>query len=131
MNVANEYTLETSQKALAAGILQQAAEDLRRFHAASTGVERELYRDAYSWLMADDSSWPFSFLNVCQLLNLVPEVVRDELLGDMSLGVFRYWSRRSQRFARRSKVLLRNFITNERGLNVADPGHVSRSLAIR
>src|SRR5262245_50898976 len=93
MNAADEYICGIAKKDLAAGILKQAAADLRRFHGATSAVEREFYLDAYRWLTADDSSWPFSFLNVCHLLNLAPGTVREELVGGMSLGVFSYWTR--------------------------------------
>jgi len=76
MNAAEDYTSATGQRELAAGILKQAAQDLRRFNGATSAVERELYLDAYSWITSDDCAWPFSFLNVCQLLNLAPDVVR-------------------------------------------------------
>ena len=46
-------------------------------------IGRELYLDAYRWLTVDEYSSPFSFLNVCQLLNLAPETVRQELVGDL------------------------------------------------
>src|SRR4051794_979308 len=48
----------TPEKGQAAGVLKQAARDLRLFHAATTGVKRELYLDAYSWITANDFSWP-------------------------------------------------------------------------
>ena len=86
MNAADDYQFETSRKDLADGILKQAALDLRRFHGATSAVEREFYLDAYRWVMSDDCSWPFSFLNVCQVLNLAPETVREEVLGDLSIG---------------------------------------------
>ena len=35
-----------SQRELAGSVLKQAAQDLRRFHGATTAVERELYQDA-------------------------------------------------------------------------------------
>jgi len=76
MNAVEDYACGTNQKDLAAGVLKQAGLDLRRFHGATSAVERELYLDAYSWVISDDSSWPFSFLNVCQLLNLTPDIVR-------------------------------------------------------
>ena len=74
---------QSAQHELAAGVLKQAAQDLRRFHGATSKVERELYLDAYRWLTVDECSSPFSFLNVCQLLNLAPENVRQELFGDL------------------------------------------------
>src|SRR6267143_1405600 len=88
MNAADDQQFENSQKELAAGILKQAALDLRRFHGGTSAVEREFYLDAYRWVMSDDCSWPFSFLNVCQALDLIPETVRQEVLGDLSLAAF-------------------------------------------
>ena len=121
MNLANDQHFETSRRDLAAGILKQAAVDLRRFHGATSGLEREFYLDAYRWVTSDDYSWPFSFLNVCRLLNVAPETVREEILGDLSLGAFGYWARRCGRVARRFKIFLSNIFTNERNTNAAEP----------
>src|SRR6266403_2742631 len=121
MNAADNYQFETSRRDLADGILKQAALDLRRFHDARSGLEREFYLDAYRWVMSDDCSWPFSFLNVCQSLNLAPETVREEVLGDLSLGAFGYWTRRCGRAARRFKIFLSNISTNERNANAGEP----------
>ena len=121
MNAADDYHFETSRKDLATGILKQAALDLRRFHGATSAVEREFYLDAHRWVISDDCSWPFSFLNVCQALNLAPETVREEVLGDLSLGAFGYWSRRCGRAARRFKIFLSNIFANERTPNAPEP----------
>ena len=121
MNAADDQQFETSRKDLAAGILKQAVLDLRRFHGPTSAVEREFYLDAYRWVTSDDYSWPFSFLNVCQTLNLAPETVREEVLGDLSLGAFGYWSRRCGRAARRFKICLSNIFTNERTANATEP----------
>ena len=121
MNRAEDYTSETGQKELAAGVLKQAAQDLRRFNSATSAVERELYLDAYSWLTSDDSSWPFSFLNVCQLLNLTPDIVRHELVADASGGFFTYWTRRSVRAARSFQIFLNRVFTTNRNSTAVDP----------
>ncbi len=121
MNAADNYQFETSRKDLAAGILKQAGLDLRRFHDAPTEIEREFYLDAYRWVISDDCSWPFSFLNVCQALNLAPETVREEVLGDLSLGAFGYWSRRCGRAARKFQIFLSSTFTDERNSNAAEP----------
>ncbi len=121
MNSADDYQYEASRKELAVEILEQAKLDLRRFHDATRGLEREFYLDAYRWIMSDDCSWPFSFLNVCQVLNLAPETVREEVLGDLSLGAFGYWSQRCGRIARRFKISLSNIFTNERTASAAEP----------
>jgi hypothetical protein len=85
------------EKHLAAGVLKQAAHDLRRFRSATTGVKRELYLDAYTWITANDFSWPYSFVNVCKLLDVSPEVVRTEIFADASLSLLDYWTRRAGR----------------------------------
>ena len=91
----------TPEKSLAVGVLKQAAYDLRRYRTATKGAHREVYLDAHSWITAYDSSWPYSFMNVCKLLDLCPEMVRAELLADAALGPFHYWIRRAGRLSRK------------------------------
>jgi hypothetical protein len=110
---------QAAQRELAAGVLKQAAQDLRRFHGATSKVERELYLDAYRWLTVNEYSSPFSFLNVCELLNLAPEDVRHELIGDPSLGAFNYWKRRCGRAARRFQISVGQLFVSERNANGA------------
>ena len=101
MKTTDTVILRESQRELAAGVLEQAAQDLRRFHGATTALERELYQDAYSWIMSDDCTWPFSFPNVCRLLNHGRDDLREKLLGDLSLGIFGQWAHRGSRALRR------------------------------
>jgi hypothetical protein len=121
MKTAEDYISETSQRELASGVLKQAVQDLRRFHGATSAIERELYLDAYSWLTSDDCSWPFSFLNVCQLLNLTPDIVRQELVADASGGFFTYWTRRSVRAARSFQIFFNRIFTTSRNPIAVDP----------
>jgi hypothetical protein len=94
----------TPEKNLALGVLKQAARDLRRFHSATNGVRQELYLDAYSWVTANDFSWPYSFVNVCKLLNVCPEVVRAEIFADASLSWLDYWTKRAGNVSRRVRA---------------------------
>jgi hypothetical protein len=121
MNVVEDYALGNGQRDLAAGVLKQAALDLRRFHGATRTVERELYLDAYRWVISDDCSWPFSFLNVCQVLNLAPEILRRELFSNASLGLFRYLARRGGRAARSFQIFLNRVFTTSRNRIAVDP----------
>lgn len=121
MRPAQDYISETSPRELASGILQQAAQDLHRFRGATRGVERELYRDAYRWVISGDCSWPFSFLNVCQVLKLAPETLRQDLLGDASHGPFGYLSRRCERAARSLQEFSQRVFTKNRRLDGTDP----------
>lgn len=107
-----EATPPTAEKGLAIGVLKQAAYDLRRYRTATKAADRELYLDAHSWVTAYDSSWPYSFVNVCKLLDLCPEMVRTDLLADASLGSFHYWIRRAGRLSRKvSASVVRAFET--------------------
>ena len=113
-----------SHRELAAGVLKQAAQDLRRFHGATSTVERKLYFDAYSWVVSDDDSWLFSFPNVCRVLNRAPEELRQELVGDLSFGPFRQWVRRcSREVCRFSDSLAQSFAT-EYNPSATPPAHL-------
>jgi hypothetical protein len=96
------------QVALAKGVLIQAKQDLRRFADAQDGVGREMYADAYSWVTADDFTWPYSFQNVCKALRLSPELLRAELLSEFRSG----WFFRSRRMAHNISSSLRGSLGN-------------------
>ena len=122
--LAPDIVKQSAQRELAAGVLKQAAQDLRRFHGAASKVERELYLDAYRWLTVDEYYSPFSFLNVCQLLNLAPDNVRQELIGDLSLGAFSYWTQRCTRAASRFRMSFSQLFVRECDASASMPsGH--------
>jgi hypothetical protein len=105
---------ERSRRELADGVLKQAERDLQRFHSAPSTIERELYLNAYMWVMSDDSTWPFSFLTVCGSLNLVPENVRQDLIDLQSLGALGRWARRCTQRVKRVHALLSKVPRNRR-----------------
>jgi hypothetical protein len=124
MKTNDAYISDQSQRELAAGVLKQAAQDLERFSGRTSRVERELYHDAYSWVMSDDFSWPFSFQNVCGLLNRAPDDLRQELIGDLSFGCFGRCSRRCSRGLRRFLGSLTQRFTTEHNLSTAMPARL-------
>ena len=100
------------EKPLAKGVLRQAAKDLRLFHAAQDRVGRAIYMDAYTWVLSGDTSWPYSFINVCQVLGLSFETTRTELL----VNAKSHWYARSLRTTRKISSSLRHaFITAFKG----------------
>jgi hypothetical protein len=107
-----EAPVPTPEKGLAAGVLKQAAHDLRRFRGATKGLRRELYLDASSWITANDFSWPYSFVNVCQLLDVSPDVIRAEVLADASLGWLDYWTQRAGRVSRKVQASVVRIFAN-------------------
>ena len=100
------------EKALLKGVLRQAAKDLRRFRLANNTVGHGLYVDAYNWVISDDIAWPYSFVNVCQVLGLPFEITRTELLVNAKSP----WYSRSLRTAQKISTSLRHvFITAFKG----------------
>jgi hypothetical protein len=114
----------TPEKGLAAGVLKQAARDLRRFRAATKGLKRELYLDAYSWITANDFSWPYSFVNVCELLDVSPDVIRAEVLADASLGWLDFWTARASRLSGKLRTSFVHVFASCRNLEGAEASHL-------
>ena len=48
------------------------------------GLTGSLYADARNWIKSNDRKWPYSFLNLCDVLNLAADAIRAELLGSTS-----------------------------------------------
>lgn len=71
----------SSEIRLVMAVLVQAIGDIRAFRGAAVGSEAaRLYRRARRWIGSDDRRWPYSFLNVSEILNLPPTRVRLRLL---------------------------------------------------
>ena len=71
------------ERALALSVMWEAVIDLEKFRFATRRRQQRLYWEAYQWVTNDDRAWPYSFLNLCDALNLTPEMVRRQLLSDM------------------------------------------------
>jgi hypothetical protein len=65
---------------LAAAVLKLAFEDLQKHRGATETRRRRAFREAYVWVTSNERRWPFSFLNVCDLLDLSPASLRSRLL---------------------------------------------------
>ena len=113
---------------LAIGVLKQAAYDLRRYRTATKAADRELYLDAHSWVMAYDSSWPYSFMNVCKLLDLCPEMVRADLLADAALGPFHYWIRRAARLSQKLSASVVRAFESRRNPEAVESNQLAASI---
>ena len=105
---------ERSRRELADGVLKQAQRDLQRFHSAPRAIGRELHLDAHRWVISDDSTWPLSFLTVCDSLNLIPENVRQDLIDLQSLGALDRWARHCTQGVKRVHALLGKVPRNRR-----------------
>jgi hypothetical protein len=68
------------ERALLINMLALAADDLFKYRYARKRRQASLYRDAFRWVASDDRSWPLSFVNICEFLNLSVQRLREELL---------------------------------------------------
>jgi len=67
---------------LALAVLEQAVEDLQRHRGNSTPEPQRLYVQARRWVASNDRRWPYSFANVCDMLNLSCGRMRTRLLAE-------------------------------------------------
>src|SRR6185369_10389366 len=73
----------TPERALALAVMWEAVIDLEKFRFATRRRQQRLYWEAYQWVTGNDRGWPYSFLNLCDVLNLAAQPVRKQLLGEM------------------------------------------------
>lgn len=57
-------------------ILQDAVECFQKHLFSPDHKARQLFEDAEAWIVSDDRDWPFSFVNICEVLNVHPEYLR-------------------------------------------------------
>jgi hypothetical protein len=81
---------------LVLAMLQDAVECFQKYRFATDENGRELYADARDWIASDDQKWPFSYENVCGILNLNAEYLRT--------GLFQ-WAETAEVERRRAKVV--------------------------
>jgi len=68
------------ERRLVIAVLQDAVDCFQKHVGARDRKARQLYLDAEEWISSDDRSWPFSFENVCDLLQINSEYLRRGLM---------------------------------------------------
>ena len=63
------------ERRLMLAVLEDAV-DMYRKHCGAQGRNRQLFLDAEDWIDDDDRTWVFSFLNLCDVLDLDGEYLR-------------------------------------------------------
>lgn len=70
------------ERALVLSVVWQTVIDLQKYRFATRRRQQRLYMEAYKWVVSDDRKWPYSFRNVAEMLDVAPERLRAQLLGD-------------------------------------------------
>src|SRR5512139_1101211 len=66
----------SASELLALAVVSQAVNDIALYHDARYAWSRRVYRDAWRWIFSDDRVNTFSFLNLCEALDLSPGKLR-------------------------------------------------------
>jgi len=61
-------------------ILEDAIHCFMKYRFATDGAGRELYEDARLWIESEDRTWPFAYENICAIVGIDSDYVRDGLL---------------------------------------------------
>ncbi len=69
------------ERRLVVAVLEDAVECFQKHIRARDPKARQLFVDAEEWICSEDRSWPFSFENVCDLLQINPEYLRRGLIA--------------------------------------------------
>ena len=64
------------EKRLMLAVLEDAIASLQRPAAAASRAAAREHDEVRAWLASDDTTWPYSFLNVCHVLGFDPSYLR-------------------------------------------------------
>lgn len=64
------------ERRLVIAVLQDAVDCFQKHLFARDRKQQQLFSDAEQWIASSDRSWPFSFENVCDLLQINAEYLR-------------------------------------------------------
>jgi len=64
---------------LVEAVLREAIREYQKFAGQRGRRGSRLFREVHEWFLQDDPQWDFSFINVCQILDLEPTYIRTGL----------------------------------------------------
>jgi hypothetical protein len=75
------YDYSSGERRLMFAVFVEAIVAYRRGKTSKSMKARRLFADAQEWFMSDDISHTFTFINVCDVLNIHHEDMRKKLMG--------------------------------------------------
>ena len=67
------------EKRLMFAVLLDAVECFQQYHSGRRSKATRLFSDTEGWIFRDDHEWPFSFINVCEAVEIDPHYLRNGL----------------------------------------------------
>ena len=73
---------------LVEAVLKEAIREYQKFAGQQGRRGSRLFREVHEWFLKDDRNWNFSFINVCQILDLEPTYIRTglKMWSDRNVG---------------------------------------------
>lgn len=80
LKVFRQRSYSEREEKLMFAVLTDAIECFQKYSDGKSRRSRKLFRDAEAWIACRDSCWPFSFENICEVLNINPNYLRMGLM---------------------------------------------------
>ena len=68
------------EKSLMLAVLLDAVESFQKYAFLRDKYANRLFRNTEDWIFQNNHAWPFSFINVCEALEIDPQYLRKGLL---------------------------------------------------
>jgi hypothetical protein len=68
------------EQALMLAVLRNVIDDFQTYVVAQSVTDKKLFEEAEGWILEEDKDWFFSFVNICEGLDLDPDYIRQGLL---------------------------------------------------
>ena len=76
----------TGEERLMLAVLEHAIEYFQKYVLAKNESEKKLFQEAEEWILNKDGDWLYSFENICEVLGLHPDYMRQGLMGGKRQG---------------------------------------------
>lgn len=67
------------ERRLMLAVLEDAIDCFQKYAHTSDLRGRQLFLESYEWIMSQDKRWLFSFENICQIVDMNPDYIRQGL----------------------------------------------------
>tara|TARA_Y100000310_G_scaffold81523_1_gene78081 strand:+ start:147 stop:584 length:438 start_codon:yes stop_codon:yes gene_type:complete len=74
--------IETPEKKLMLKVFTNAIESLYKYSKSNDPAKKKKFREDRTWINSDDKNSLYSFLNLCEMLEIDPGYIRGELNND-------------------------------------------------
>jgi hypothetical protein len=80
LKVFRQRSYSEREEKLMFAVLTDAIECFQKYSNGNSRRSQKLFREAEAWISCRDSSWPFSFESICEVLNISPNYLRIGLM---------------------------------------------------